>query len=216
MELIITLIKGKWFMFPLVLCSITMVAVILERRRSLAEATIDINAFVGRIRDLFKSGGLDEALGTCSETPGPVARILHAGLHRYKLLKEAGRSTAEIEEGTVSAMEDMAPHVIAGLEKYLVVLATIGNVAPLLGFAGTVTGMIASFNTIVEKQGMKPADVAGGISEALITTATGLLIAIPAYIAYNYFTQRVQQFVLDIEESSTHLIEAMTMEGADS
>jgi len=91
-ELIITLIKGQWFMIPLAACSILMLAVILERRRSLEEATIDIDAFVDRIGEHVRRGGVEEALRECEATPGPVAAILAAGLRRYRLLREAGRS----------------------------------------------------------------------------------------------------------------------------
>jgi len=203
------LIKGQICMVPLSLCSICMLAVILERRRSLREATIDVRPFREEILALLRAGRLEDAITLCKHTPGPVAEILRVGLQRYHLLKSLGRPADAIEEGVVKAMEDHAPHVVANLERYLTVLATIGTIAPLFGFLGTVTGMVSTFNVIVARGGADVKYISGGISEALITTVFGLVIAIPSFSAYNYFTTRVKKFVLEIEESSTHLIEAV-------
>ncbi len=203
------LIAGNWMMIPLLACSILLLAVILERRKSLEELTIDTRPFRERLSALLRSNDVEGALKLCGETPGPVAGILGIGVKRYRHLIAAGRAPDVVEEGVVKAMEDYAPHVVARLEKYLPVLATIGTIAPLMGFLGTVTGMIGAFQTIAAKGGMTPATVAGGISEALITTATGLVLAIPAFVAYNYFTSQVRRFVLEIEESSTQILEAV-------
>ena len=211
MNLIRFILDGGVMMYPLIFCSIIMVAVILERRRSLEEASIEVGPLRDKIREMLRRGVVDEALDEVKKERGPVARILEAGLHRYKLLKEAGREGADLEEGTVKAMEDYSPHAIASLEKNLGALATIGNLGPLIGFLGTVMGMIKSFNAIV-LHGMAAEHVAEGISEALTTTVAGLIVAIPATLAYNYFTTRVQSFVLEIQESSTHLIETISTE----
>lgn len=201
--------KGGFMMTPLILCSIFMLAVILERRRSLEQLRIDLTPFRTRLEDLLRSGDIAGAVKLCDETTGPVAAVLGVGLRRYEQLRKAGRTDDVVESGVIRAMEDYAPHVIANLEKYLGVLATVGNIAPLFGFLGTVTGMIRSFQDIAAAGNMTPQVVASGISEALLTTAAGLMIAIPAFIAYNYYTTRVRRFVLDIEESSAHLIEAV-------
>jgi len=211
-----TLIDGGWFMVPLLCCSVFAFAVILERRRSLKDATIDVGPFRQELEALLNASEVDKAIGRCQDTPGPIAAILAVGLHRYAQMKRLQRGDDEIEESVVKAMEDYSPHVVASLERYLVILITVANVAPLFGFAGTVTGMINSFDAIKEAGGMRPELVAGGIAEALITTAAGLLVSIPAMVAYNYFTGRVEKFVLDIQESAARLIEVLTMKGASA
>ena len=208
-----TLLNGGWFMMPLVACSVFTIAVILERRRSLKDATIDVGPFRADIESLLDGGRVDDAITRCEKTPGPVAAIIGVGLRRFLQMKRLRRGADVIEESVVKAMEDYSPHVVANLEKYIVILITVANIAPLFGFAGTVTGMINSFDAIAREGGMRPDVVADGIAEALITTAAGLLISIPALIAYNYYTARIERFVLDIQESATHLIEVLTMRG---
>jgi len=206
-----TILTGGWFMVPLLTCSVFVVAVILERRRSLQDATIDVGPFRRDIESMLDQGHVDRAIEKCDDTRGPVAEIIGVGLKRYSQMRRLNRDDDVIEESVVKAMEDFSPHIVANLEKYIVILITVANIAPLFGFAGTVTGMINSFDAIKQAGGMRPDVVAGGISEALVTTAAGLLISIPALVAYNYFTSRVEKFVLDIQESATHLIEALTM-----
>jgi biopolymer transport protein ExbB len=111
-------------------------------------------------------------------------------------------------------MDDYGVHVVAALEKHLPVLATVSSVAPMLGFLGTVAGMVTSFEEIVAKMGETNIveAAAGGISVALLTTAFGLIIGIPAFMAYNYFTSVINRFVLEIEESATDLIESVTLQ----
>jgi biopolymer transport protein ExbB len=126
-----------------------------------------------------------------------VASVTKAGLLRY------GHTREDIEK----TIENAALYELDRLEKRLGVLATTANVAPMLGFLGTVTGMIKSFGTLAEQGLTNPAAVAIGISEALITTASGLIIAIPAQLAYNWFTTKVTRFVRDIETASNMLLE---------
>ena len=210
------LLKGGLFMVPLVICSIMTLAVILERRRTLgAVLGQDLGMFREEVAAALDERDIPRARELCESTPGPIAAILGAGLRRYVQLREAGRSDDVVEEGVVKAMEDHAEHVVNFLERYLVILATVGNIAPLIGFLGTVTGMIKSFEQIAAKGGMKPEYVAGGISEALITTAAGLTIAIPAVVAYNYFTTKVQNYILEIEESATKVVELATVRPRD-
>lgn len=203
------ILKGRWVMIPLLTCSVLTWAVIFERLVSLKSAQIDTRGFLQKIGDLIRQNKTDDALLLTESTPGPVASILNAGLRKFEFLRSLARDPQEIETGVVKAMEDQGVHVVAELERYLVVLATIGNIAPLFGFLGTVTGMISAFERIVARGGIDPKEVAGGIAEALITTAAGLIIAVPAYLAYNAFTARVQSFVLEIEESSAQLMEAV-------
>ena len=129
-----------------------------------------------------------------------MATTLKSGVLRF------GKSRDEIEK----AMESVALHELSKLEKGLWILATLANISPLLGFLGTVTGMIASFEALAEVGLGNPQAVAGGISEALITTATGLSIALVVQAAYNYFNNRVSNFALDMETSSSMLLETFS------
>ena len=133
----------------------------------------------------------------CEEYGGPIANIMKAGLLKY------GRPQEEIER----TIEAASAHELSRLERGLSVLATVSNIAPLLGFLGTVSGMINSFDALARAGLSNPGLVAKGISEALITTATGLAVAIPMLVAYNYFTSRVSKFVLEMETSANVLLE---------
>jgi len=204
-----TIINGGWCMVPLMICSVLCFAVILERWISLKAARIDTKAFMQRIWELVVAGKDEEAILLTESTPGPVAAILNAGLRKMEFLRSIGRSPEEVEAGAIKAMQDQGVNAVAELERYLVILASIGTLAPLFGFLGTVTGMIHAFDKIAAMGGIQPEAVASGIAEALITTAAGLIIATPAYLAYNAYTQKVQGFVLEIEESSAKLMEAV-------
>jgi len=204
--------KCKFFMWPLAACSILSWAVIVERMRSLQAAeNVDTDRLRADVKSALKKGDIDGAVDTCRSASGPVASILGAGLRKLKLLNDLGRPADAIENEVVKAMEDHGLHVVADLERYLPVLAAIGNVAPLFGFAGTVSGMMKSFD-VISRVGMEAQLLATHISEALITTAAGLMIAIPSYLAFNYFTSRVQRFVLDIEQSASEFMEVISIE----
>lgn len=207
------ILKGGPVMVPLILCSIVAWGVIIERHRSLKEMVLDAGGMMARLRTLLKSNQTVEAQQMVDEVSAPVASILSAGLRRYRLLSELGRSPDTIEHGVRQAMEDNSGHVVAELEKNLVLLATVANVAPLFGFTGTVTGMIRAFNSIAAAATVDAKTVAAGISEALLTTAAGLIIAIPAFVAYNYYTNKVEKFVLTIDESAATFIEILAEEG---
>ena len=149
--------------------------------------------------ELISVGNLDDALTLCNESGAPPAGVLQAGLSRY-------------EEGTeraTQAIENAGAIEVAGLEKGLVWLATLSNVAPLLGFLGTVIGMIQAFQAIEIAGEVEATLVAGGIKVALITTATGLTIAIPINIFHNYFVTKIDRLVIEMEESAQRLIDAL-------
>lgn len=188
--------KGGIMMYPLLLCSIFSLAIILERLYSFHQAETDVGELMGKIKKFFKEGKIESAISCCEATPGPVAHILKEGL------KEKSRGRVAMEE----AMETAGLSEIARLEQYLHILNTIGSIATLLGFTGTVTGMIRAFNAIALAGVSSPSIVASGIAEALITTAFGLFIAIPTVVFYNYLIHRVDRFVLQIEKSSTELV----------
>ena len=193
--------QGGMWMYPLLFFSVLALTCIIERFIVFAKAKVNVNEFLTKIRkSLLVNRNVKEAIKVCEQYRGPVASVTKAGLLRY------GHSREDIEK----TIENAALYELDRLEKRLGVLATTANVAPMLGFLGTVTGMIKSFGTLAEQGLTNPAAVAIGISEALITTATGLIIAIPAQLAYNWFTTKVTRFVRDIETASNMLLETFT------
>ncbi|MEE8348797.1 MAG: MotA/TolQ/ExbB proton channel family protein [Acidobacteriota bacterium] len=187
-------------MIPLVLCSLVGLIFIFERALAYYRIKGNTADIFSGIREWLLSGDLRKSVESCEAYDHPVAATLKSGLLRY------GKSRDEIEK----AMESVALHELSKLEKGLWILATVANIAPLFGFLGTVTGMIASFEALAEVGLGNPQAVAGGISEALITTATGLMIALPVQAAYNYFNNRVSTFALDMETSSSMLLETFS------
>ena len=192
---------GGPLMWPLLACSIVALAITIERFWFLRRASIDTRDFMDTMRTVLRQNRFQDAIDVCDETDGPVARIMKAGLLKHN------RSKQDIRE----AIEDAGHLEIPRLERHMSALATIANIAPLLGLLGTVTGMIQAFAQIQHKQGLvNPADLAGGINSALVTTAAGLSIAIPTLIAYNYFVSRVENMILEMEISSSELVELLT------
>jgi len=199
------LIKGKWLMGPLLACSIIAIAVIIDRIRAFRMADSDSFEMRKSISNLLDEHKLDEAVDECGKYHGPVAAVMLAGLDKMRRLIKLGRDSAEIEISVSKTMEDYAPHVLEPLEKRLNLLTLVGMISPLLGMTGTVTGMIASFGAISTAGGSATEAAATGISEALITTAAGLLIALPALVAHNLLVKRMDKFTLEIEETVIEL-----------
>lgn len=189
---------GGWVMWVLLAFSIVSIAIMIERWWVLQSAKINVNEFLAKLRKaLIVNKSLRDAIKICEQYRGPLASIMKAGLLKY------GQPKEDIEK----TIETAALHEMARLERRLVVLASVANVSPLLGFFGTVSGMIKSFDALAEQGLSNPGAVAAGISEALITTAAGLLVAIPTQLAYNYFTNRINGSVRDIETSTNMLLE---------
>jgi len=199
------LIKGKLFMIPLLTCSIVAIAVIIDRIRAFRLADADSFEMRRKVSGLLDDHKLDEAIDECGKYHGPVAAVMLAGLDKMRRLAKLGRGNTEIEISVKNTMEDYAPHVLEPLEKRLNILTLIGMISPLLGMTGTVTGMIASFTAIATAGGSQTEAAASGISEALITTAAGLLIALPALVAHNLLVRRMDKFTLEIEETVIEL-----------
>jgi biopolymer transport protein ExbB len=206
--------RGGVFMWPILLLGVLASGVIIERYRSLKLLTADSGTVRDDVLQMLREDRIEEAMQLCDREQGPVPAILSAGLRKFLILRRLNYDAAKIEEQVLKAMDDYGVHVVAALEKHLPVLATISSVAPMLGFLGTVAGMITSFDEIVAKMGETNIveAAAGGISVALLTTAFGLIIGIPAFMAFNYFSSIINRFVLEIEESATHLIEAVTLQ----
>ena len=200
------MLDGGPLMWPLLALSIVGLAVAMERWRVFRLASQDTSMMRRMVFQLLATGQMDDAVKLCEETGGPVAAVLLAGLNRFKKLTALGRGKTEIEESVSKSMSDYAPHVIAALDKRISLLLLVGSSAPLIGMTGTVTGMIRAFAAMASAGALQGSVVAGGISEALITTATGLLIAVPAVIAYNYFSTRLEQAIIRIEESANELV----------
>ena len=196
-------LKGGGFMYPLLIASIIGVAVIIERAVTLSRARTDVRKLMKRVLDALHSKGVDAAAAECERTKGPIAAILHAGL------KRAERGTDAVER----AIETAGTIETSFLERGLIWLATLATIAPLLGFLGTVSGMIRAFNAIAEAEQVNAKLVASGISEALITTATGLLVAIPMQAFHNFFVAQIDRFIIEMEESTADLVDTLVMLG---
>jgi biopolymer transport protein ExbB len=190
--------RGGPIMWPILAFSIVALIFIIERFVALRRAKINLNEFLAKLRKaLIVNKSIRDAVKVCEQYRGPVASIVKAGLLKYGAPKEDVEKT----------IENAALYEMGRLERGLVVLATTATVAPLLGFLGTVTGMINSFDALAKAGLSNPGLVAAGISQALITTAAGLAVAIPAQLFYNYFMSRINKFVRDIETSTNMLLE---------
>ncbi|MDG2124876.1 MAG: MotA/TolQ/ExbB proton channel family protein [Verrucomicrobiales bacterium] len=208
------LIKGGVFMWPILFLGIAGAAVIIERYRSLKMLDTDADELRNLVVDDLSRDDVENALGRCENASGPVAAILSNGLRKFLVLRRLGYTPDRIEEQVVKSMEQSGTHVVAALERHLPILATVSSVAPMLGFLGTVQGMIVAFANIVETMGEVNIveAAASGIQTALLTTCFGLIIGIPAYLAYNYFTSLINTFILEVESSAAELIETVTLQ----
>ena len=190
---------GGWMMYPLVLCSLIALGVIIAKAYTLWVAHKDSLQVMEDVEQAALSGDLDAAIHIAESTPGPSAAILLVGLRRIQSRhlrqKEFDRAVS-----TTGAIE------LGFLERGLVILATIANVAPLMGFLGTVVGMVIAFAAIERAGDVDPALVAGGIKVALLTTAAGLTVAIPVNIGYNFFVSRIDQLIVDMEQGAQRIL----------
>lgn len=205
---------GGIFMWPILFLGVLAFGVIIERYRTLQMLNTDSEPLRRKVLELLRADRVEEALQQCDQTQGPVPAILGAGLRKFLVLRRLDYDAAEIESQVEKAMDDYGVHISAALENHLPILATVSSVAPMIGFLGTVQGMVVSFADIVAKKGqMDIVDAAAaGIMTALLTTVLGLVVGIPAFTAFNYFTSIINRFVLDVEESATELIEGVTLQ----
>lgn len=192
-------IAGGPFMWPILFLMIIGFAFSFERLWTLTRASVNTRKFLARLHNALQEGGVEGAAAECEKTPGPVASILHAGLSR------ASKGIEHVEKaiGNAGSIE------MAFLERGMLVLSTVIVLAPLLGFLGTVSGMVSAFDAIKKANDISPNIVAGGISEALLTTLFGLVVAILFQMFYNYFTSRIDKLIIDMEESSVELMDAL-------
>jgi biopolymer transport protein ExbB len=192
-------ISGGPFMYPLLLALLIGIAVTVERFITYGKIKIDVGKFLEKLGGYIRRGDVNGAEELCERERGPVASIMHAGLLRHDKGLEAVEKAVESAGGIEMAF----------LEKGIVVLASVSSIAPMLGFLGTVSGMIRAFGEIAAAKNVEASLVAGGIQEALITTATGLSIAIPIQMAHNFFISRIGNFVIDMEEASIFLVDTL-------
>ncbi len=191
--------QGGGFMHPILVLFIIGVAIGIWKLITLWRAGVNTRKFMERIRTALKEGGVEGALEICENTPGPVASILHAGLVRAK----------EGIEYVEKAISNAATIEMAFLEKGMIWMAFVIVAAPMLGFTGTVWGMIVAFDAIKTANDISPAIVAGGISQALLTTLFGLVVAITVQFLYNWATSKIDKLIIDMEESAVALVDIL-------
>lgn len=192
-------IAGGVVMLPLLACSVVMLAIVIERFWTLQKKRIAPDNLVAQVWQWARAGTLDERRIHNLRASSPLGRVLAAGLiNRH-------RERTQMKEG----IEEVGRHVVFELGRYISVLGTIAAIAPLLGLLGTVIGMIRIFGAVTKVGMGDPSIMAGGISEALVATATGLLVAIPAMMFYRYFNRRVEGFVVTMELEALKLVEVL-------
>jgi biopolymer transport protein ExbB len=201
---------GGPMMLVLLALSVLAFAVIIDRLRAFRLAEQDADVLCEGLRASLTAGDCDGAEGVCKSTTGPAAAVALVGVKQYKQLLDAGAS-ANHAESVSRVMTDYAPKVMDMLEKRLNYLSMVGSVAPLVGMTGTVVGMIASFDSMAAVGGLDGGAVAGGISMALVTTAAGLIVAIPAVIFHNVFSRRIERLTLDVEEAANAIINVIEL-----
>ena len=197
------IMAGGPIMVPILFCSFFAFGIVIEKLVYFGSININISELKKQIFELIKSNNIKEAVQLCDQQRSPVAKILRAGLIRY------GSSRDAIKE----SMEEVSLYEIPKLESRLGALVTIAHLSPLLGLLGTVTGLTGCFHTIKVRAAslnpITPGDLAGGIEEALLTTVAGLLVAVPAFVTYNYLVSRTNQYVLEMERAATDLVNFM-------
>lgn len=196
------MVQGGFLMIPLLLLFALTIYLIVERWSALNRNHADSEKFLSRIESMLKSGkgGASAAMEYCDDFDKPISRIIKAGIKRL------GRPIRDIED----AIDNAGKKEIFFLEKRMNWLATIAGVAPLLGFTGTVTGMIEAFMDIQSLQGnVNPSVLAGGIWEALITTAAGLIVGLIAYGFYNFLLGKINRFIFELENTSADFLDLL-------
>lgn len=190
---------GGWLMLPIILCSIVAIAIIIERFWTLSAARITPKYVLAQVWTWLKNNQLDSAKLRELRLSSPLGQILAAGLLNSKYGREA----------MIESIEQAAAQVVHDMERYLNTLGTISAITPLLGLLGTVVGMIQVFSEIMLQGTGNANALAGGISQALITTAAGLTVAIPTFMFHRYFTRKVDSLVLNLEQESIKLVDAL-------
>jgi len=190
-------IQGGGFMWPILIALLFGLAIIGERAYSLINSSTDNDQFFEEVKTIYSDSGKDQAIEFCENRPGPVASIFYAGLSKM------GKTKEEVEK----AVQNAGGLEMAFLEKNMIWINSVITIAPMLGFTGTVVGMIKAFEDIKMANDISPAVVAGGISQALLTTAFGLIVAMIMQVAQNFFVSMIDKLILDMEEQSIKIVE---------
>lgn len=192
-------IKGGPFMWPILGVFIIALIFVFERLFTLTKTTLATNSFLKKVDAALKNNGVNEAIEVCRNTPGSVSQVYLAGLSR------AEKGTLAVEK----AIESAGSIEMSFLEKNMVWLTTAVTIAPMLGFTGTVSGMVSAFDAIAAANDISPAVVAGGISQALLTTLFGLIVAMIVQVMQNVFTWMIDKLIVRMEETSIDLIDTL-------
>lgn len=188
---------GGPIMWAILACSVLATGIFAERLLFYLRNTVPVDPFLAGLRNLIRKGLFREALERCDDVRGPAVRVIQAAIVKRHLPK------GEVRE----IVQEVGQMQVPRLEAHLPLLATVGTIAPLLGLLGTVTGMIKAFKEINEAMGAAPiGDLAGGIWEALITTAGGLVVAIPTFVAYNFLVSRMNGILTDVERAGIEIV----------
>jgi biopolymer transport protein ExbB len=200
LNLIELVFKGGFFMIPLVVLSVMAVYIFVERYLTIKKARKEDSQFMNLIKDFVASGNIHSAQDLCNKTDHPLARMMAKGVMRI------GRPLKDIE----TAVENVGKIEVGKLEKNLGTLATIAGAAPMIGFLGTVTGMIRAFyNMSKAGNNIDPGLLSGGIYEAMVTTAAGLVVGIIAYIGYNLLVSMIDKVVHNLEARSVEFLDLL-------
>lgn len=187
-------------MIPLAICSVIAIYIFVERVLTVNKANVSSDAFMGRIKELVLKGDINGAKMLCAQHDTPVARMIEKGVTRI------GSPLKTIE----ASIENVGKIEVFRLEKNLSVLATIAGAAPMIGFLGTVIGMVSAFIAIAQEEGsVSPKLLADGIYTAMVTTVAGLVVGIIAYLGYNYLVTRVSKVIHKMEYSSIEFIDLL-------
>jgi len=194
------LLKGGFWLIPIAALSVVAVYIFVERHRTIKRASNHPIEFMDKIKNLVLEGDINGAKLVCSQTDSPIAKMIEKGVHRI------GSPLKNIE----ASIENVGKIEVYKLEKNLSMLATIAGASPMIGFLGTVTGMIQAFIAIAQEEGsVSPKLLSTGIYEAMITTAAGLVVGIIAYLGYNFLVARVQKVIHNMEYTSIDFIDLL-------
>jgi biopolymer transport protein ExbB len=191
--------KGGYLMYPIALCSVFALGIFLERLWTFIKVRKEFKTLAHQVEPLVAKSMNVEAVAICHQSRSPLAQVFLAAF------RAAGRTRDQIK----AVVEETGRRETAPLHRFLGLLGTIATISPLLGLLGTVLGMIRAFN-VIASQGMgTPATLGGGISEALVTTAAGMTVAIPVILAHRYLTSRLDQLIIEMEEYSLRLVDLL-------
>lgn len=193
--------QGGFFMWPILFCLVLGLAFAIFKFISISRASVNTKKFLVDVRRALDEGGVEKAIEVCANSRGSVASVFQAGLMRADEGIEAAEK-AIISYGSIE---------MSFLERGLIWISTFISLAPLLGFTGTVQGMIEAFDAIAAAKNISPEIVASGISVALLTTLFGLVVAMILQVSYNYFVSRIDRLVVEMEESSIELIDSLVL-----